>query len=63
MKFSIDWPPGFKSAIRVDPRTKKFETDYQRSQRNRLAGGWDRHPVGLGGSYISDGPAMMKGTK
>ena len=49
-RFSIDWPPGFVSAIRVDPRTKRFETDFARQQRNRLSGGWDSHPLGLPGS-------------
>lgn len=57
MKFSIDWPPGFVSAIRVDPRTKKFETDYARAKSCR-EGGWDSHPIISPGSkaYVKTGP-------
>lgn len=63
--FSIDWPPGFVSAIRVDPRTKKFESDFARQQRNRSAGGWDSHPLGMPGSkpYTSAGPVQMMESK
>lgn len=63
MKFSINWPPGFVSQIRVDPRTKRFETDYARQLRNRQSGGWDSHPLGLPGAkaYISAGPMKTMG--
>ena len=57
-KFSIDWPPGFVSQIRVDPRTKRMETDFARQQRNRKGGGFDRNPLALPGAvrYLQAGP-------
>jgi hypothetical protein len=60
---ATNWPPGFVSAIRVDPKTKRFETDYARTQRIRLGGGWDSHPCLQPGSatYVQSGPVQMMG--
>ena len=64
-KFSTGWPPGFKSALVVDKRTGRFETDFARAQRNRDAGGWDSHPVIQPGSrdYVKHGPVLMMAKK
>ena len=61
MKFSIDWPPGFVSSIVVDPKTKRFETEYARAQRCRDGGGWDRNVVIQPGNlkYLAAGPVKM----
>lgn len=58
---STNWPPGFKSAIYVDPRTKRFETDYSRQQRHRGNGGWDSHTISQPGNvkYVQSGPVKM----
>ena len=60
-RFSINWPPGFVSAIRVDPRTKRFETDFARSQRCRDGGGWNSHTISQPGNvaYVAAGPVQM----
>ena len=34
------FPPRFESQIHVDPKTKRFETDYARQQRIRESSGW-----------------------
>jgi hypothetical protein len=59
--FSIGWPPGFRSSIVVDPKTRKFETDFARTQRHRENGGWDSHPLTQPGNvaYVSTGPVKM----
>ena len=51
----------FVSAIRIDPRTKRFETDFARTQRHRANGGWDSHPCLQPGSsqYVQAGPVQM----
>ena len=61
MKFSIDWPPGFVSQLVVDPKTKRFETEYARAQRCRDGGGWDRNVVIQPGNlkYLAAGPVKM----
>ena len=44
------FPPGFVSQIHVSPRTGRFETDFERSQRCLNSGGWKVRPVDLPGS-------------
>lgn len=34
------FPPRFSPQIVVDPKTKRFETDYARQQRIRESSGW-----------------------
>ena len=61
MKFSIDWPPGFISSIVVDPKTKRFETEYARAQRCRDGGGFDSHTIQQPGNvrFVQAGPVKM----
>jgi hypothetical protein len=40
----------FESQIHVSPRTGRFETDFERSQRCLNSGGWKVRPVDLPGS-------------
>lgn len=40
----------FVSAIQIDPRTKRYATDFQLAQKCRQAGGFDHHPLGLPGA-------------
>ena len=56
-----NWPPSFRSQIRVDRKSGRFETSYGESMRLRAAGGWDRHVIVQPGSvpYIQAGPVQM----
>jgi hypothetical protein len=56
-----DWPPGWTPTIRVDPKTKRFETNFAAAQRNRQNGGWDSHPCIMPASGKSPMPQMMTG--
>jgi hypothetical protein len=38
------FPPNFESQLHVDPKTKRFETDYARQQRIRESSGWGTLP-------------------
>lgn len=40
----------FESQIHVSPRTGRFETDFERSQRCLNSGGWQARPMALVGS-------------
>lgn len=44
------FPPRFESQIVVDPKTKRFETDFARQQRIRESSGWNTRPMALVGS-------------
>ncbi len=61
MKYSINWPPGFVSRLVVDPKTKRYETEYARAQRCRTGGGFDAHTINQPGNveYVHRGPVKM----
>ena len=58
--YEHNWPPGWKPKIRVDPKTKRFETNFAAAQRNRTNGGWDSHPCLMPKSGVTPSPKMLR---